>query len=558
VVLPDGQRNELSGTRKKDEIKRELGLTHRPPGLKSLPKAAKIPEDLLDAVPADEAAVEVEVEGGSEPPPARPSHRPSAPPTPEPVATFGRYGLLGRLATGGMADIYLAEENMAAGEKRYAVIKLVKPILADDSEFDEMFVREGRVAMRLAHPNICHVYEFGRIEDRFFIAMEYVDGVTLRDLVRRAAKRGEDVPVPILVRIIADIAEALDFAHRLKDAGGRSLGVVHRDVSPHNMMVSFEGVVKLLDFGVAKDRTEASAGESGTVKGKFAYMSPEQCSGQPVDGRSDVFALGICLFEALSGRLLYKRDTQYDTFKAIIEEAVPSVLTVKPTVPAALDVVVRKALAKDPAARFQTAGAFQEALEKWLVDARETVNAARIARVVAPLFADEMMAGPQLERGPEIAERLIRFSSLNPMALDEDDLLLASDPPAVVAPAVVAPPPPPRRRPGWIVPAVIGAVVALALAAAFAFFASRDDSPPAAAAPEDNLPLDEAPEPSAEPDPPTAPPEQAAEAPAAAETADDPPTRSAMRGERPSMRPETAEMRVRGNRSPGFVTDPGF
>lgn len=317
------------------------------------------------------------------------------------ICRFGRYELLGRLAVGGMAEIYLAREpeSVAGAGHRYLVVKRVLSHVADDPTFTQMFFDEARLAMRLKHPSIVHIYEFGQEQGSYFLAMEWVDGVALGRLIRRAREHG-GIPAPIAVKIVAQVADALHYAHHLCDEEGRPLGIVHRDVSPQNIMVSYDGAVKLLDFGIAKASIQHSKTGDGQVKGKFAYMSPQQCLGEPVDGRADVFALGVVLYEALTGLPLYHRKTQYETMRAVIEDPVPSIRTHRPDLPEELDDIVRTALAKNPEDRFSTAGDLQVALERWLAQEQEVVPARRLTEFLRGVFGEDMRSGPMVDSTP--------------------------------------------------------------------------------------------------------------------------------------------------------------
>ncbi len=348
-------------------------------------------EEETVATSIDEVEIEIEVE-------PEPSGRAEL----SPIARLGRYELLGRMAVGGMAEIFLARERARAGSSREVVVKVMRPQLVGDAEHAAMFDNEGRVALRLQHPNICHVYELGLEHGRRYLAMEHVHGVTLRELTRRAAVRGERVPVPILARVVAHVAEALHAAHGATDADGRLLGIVHRDVSPHNVMVGFDGVVKLLDFGVAHVRSGTPFAErSGTIVGKFGYLAPEQCLGRPVDARTDVFALGVCLWEGLTGQRLFRRDTDYAGLQAIVHEDAPDPAQLCVEVPERLSSIALRALARDPAMRFSSAAAMQDALEQYLVDQRERVGTARVRRYVEHLFGERACVRPELDRDPE-------------------------------------------------------------------------------------------------------------------------------------------------------------
>lgn len=348
----------------------------------------------------------------------------------EPVARIGRYDLLGRMAVGGMAEIYFAREDATAGATRYLVVKVVRPHLANDSEFGEMFLNEGRVALRLKHPHICHVYEFGVDAGRYFMAMEYVHGVTLRKVLRRTATLGRPLPLPVAVRIIAHVAEALASAHKTRDEEGR--GVIHRDVTPQNVMIGFDGVVKLLDFGIAQPQGDRTEADSGMFKGKVAYLAPEQCTGSPVDGRSDIFSLGHCMWELLTGRPLFKRKNEVETLLAIVRDPVPDPAELGVDLPKALVDVLKDALEKNPAHRYQSAGEMDRALQQYLVDNRHLVNTTVIAKAMAELFADEINRGPTLDRSEEVV------SKLQPASKKQS--------PAAEDPARAPEPPPTRRR----------------------------------------------------------------------------------------------------------------
>ncbi len=317
------------------------------------------------------------------------------------LCAFGRYELLGRLAVGGMAEIYLARETstVQGAGSRHLVIKRVLAQVADDETFRTMFFDEARLAMCLNHPSIVHLYEFGEEQGAWFLAMEWIDGIAVGKLIRKARETG-GVPAPIAVKICAQVADALHYAHNLKDEAGEPLGIIHRDVSPQNVMVSFEGAVKLLDFGIAKASFQHTRTQDGQVKGKFAYMSPQQCLGEPMDGRADVFALGVVLYESLTGRPLYHRKTQYETMRAVIEEEVPSIRTHRPELPESLDALVQRALQKRQEDRFESAGAMQVALEHWLATQQEVVPAPRIASYLQSIFGEEIQRGPAVDSTP--------------------------------------------------------------------------------------------------------------------------------------------------------------
>lgn len=308
---------------------------------------------------------------------------------------MGRYQVVGRLATGGMAEIFLGRET-SRDVVRHVVLKRILPHVAEEPRLVEMFVHEARLSMNLAHPNICPIYELGESGGRLFLAMEWVQGITLRALLERV-----DAPLPmgLVVGIFAEIALALHHAHTRRGPDGQPLGIVHRDVSPENIMIGWDGVPKLLDFGVAKTAAQPHQTEAGNVKGKFAYISPEQYQGEPLDGRSDVFSLGVCLYEALTGESLYERASEYETVAAIVlgEEA-PRVRTRRPEVPEALDEIVAQALAKDPNERTPSADALAEALLELAAGAR--LRHAHFAETLRRLVPELVDRAPQLDRRP--------------------------------------------------------------------------------------------------------------------------------------------------------------
>jgi len=316
-----------------------------------------------------------------------------------PVGRFGRYEILGRLASGGMAEIFLAREATAAGAYRHLVVKRLLPHVVEDDQIAEMFLDEARLAIQLSHPNICHIYDLGEIDGSFFIAMEWVDGSPLGRLIRRARAHG-GVPPEVAVRVISQTGGALHYAHRARGTDGLPLRIVHRDVSPQNIMIRYDGTVKLLDFGVAKAASHRIRTDAGVIKGKLSYMAPEQVRGRELDGRADVFSLGICLYEALTGRGLYHHKVQIDALKAIANDPVPSIRDVDPSLPAELDALVQRALAREPQDRCGTAGEMQAALDGWLASQGRVVGEERISDLMGLVFAEEIERGPAVESSP--------------------------------------------------------------------------------------------------------------------------------------------------------------
>src|SRR5882724_3566760 len=253
---------------------------------------------------------------------------------------FGNYLLLERIAVGGMAEVFVAKAFGVEGFERLLAIKKILPTMGEDAEFIHMFVDEARIAVQLSHANIVQVLELGKHDENLYIAMEYISGRDLRQLIERFRKREQSVPVPQACLIVAEVCEALDYAHRKRDASGKPLGIVHRDVSPQNVLVSFDGDVKLIDFGIAKAETRLQNTQSGILKGKFSYMSPEQVRGHPIDRRSDIFAAGVLLWELLCGRKLFSGESDFAVLEKVRKGDVPPPRSLSPHVPERLERVV--------------------------------------------------------------------------------------------------------------------------------------------------------------------------------------------------------------------------
>lgn len=318
--------------------------------------------------------------------------------------TFGRYELLRRLAGGGMGEVYLARQRGIDGFEKLLVLKTLLPHLCQDEEFITMFKDEARVTAQLVHPNIGQVFEFEQVNGVYYMAMEYLHGEDLRRLWRAGEREGRPLRAPLICRIVADAAAGLDFAHSLRDGSGQPYGIVHRDVSPQNILVTFEGGVKVIDFGVAKAAGRAQHTRTGALKGKYGYMSPEQVAGGALDNRSDIFALGVVLHELLTGARLFKADSDMQTLWRVRECRVRPPSEVNGQVPASLDPLVLKALSKDPDLRYRSAQEFRLALEEWLIHGRMNASSAHLAEFLKQLYAErlalEAMHGPLLGEPP--------------------------------------------------------------------------------------------------------------------------------------------------------------
>ena len=323
-----------------------------------------------------------------------------SPPVDLPVlGKFAGYDVLGRLALGGMAEILLTRHANTDGNHRFLVVKRILPHFEQDNDFVQMFLDEARIGMQLKHPNIIQFHQFGADEGSHFIVMEWVNGVPLGRMIRKARKSG-GVGLPVAIRIGVDVARALHYAHIANDEHGEPFNIIHRDVSPHNIMIGYTGAVKLLDFGIAKADHRAHKTQAGVVKGKFAYMAPEQCTAGQADHRLDIFALGVCLFEALTGRSLYRRQTEAATMRAVIMDPVPSLKERMPDVPDELDQILQKALAKEAGDRFATAEEFANELERFGKENKQFATQREVADFVRKVFPEEFTRGPRVDTVP--------------------------------------------------------------------------------------------------------------------------------------------------------------
>ncbi|MBW2460094.1 MAG: protein kinase [Deltaproteobacteria bacterium] len=303
-----------------------------------------------------------------------------------PPVVYGKYQLLELLARGGMAEVFKAKSHGVEGFEKILVIKRILPDLSENPQFVEMFINEAKIAVTLSHANVVQVFDLGRADDTYFIAMEYVAGFDLATVLKQGAKHGRPLPPELAVYIISEIAKGLDYAHRRRDASMRPLNIVHRDVSPQNVLLSFEGEVKLTDFGIAKARTTVDeAEEDGVLKGKYAYMSPEQASGRDVDSRTDIFALGTCLYEALAGRSPFAHESAYETLKLVRDGECAPVDEVADQVPEELSQIVSVAMSPDPDERHPNAGRLYEDLIQFLYSSGRRVGAHDLSRYLDEL-----------------------------------------------------------------------------------------------------------------------------------------------------------------------------
>ncbi len=275
---------------------------------------------------------------------------------------FGPYTLTQRLAVGGMAEVYVARAKGGAGFEKLVALKRIHPHLSQDDGLVSMLIEEAKLSASLSHPNIVQTFDLGRIDDSYFIVMEHVEGHDLAQLLRTVRERGEKVPVGVAAHVVAELCRGLAHAHRRVDDEGRPLHIVHRDVSPQNVLLSLAGEVKIADFGIAKTASRVSDPDVGVIKGKYFYMSPEQAWGDPLDHRTDIFSAGIVLWELLVGDTLYRAKHVQALLDDVRRAEIPPPSSLRPEVPAELDAIVGRATAVDLNDRFYDAEAFGDAL----------------------------------------------------------------------------------------------------------------------------------------------------------------------------------------------------
>jgi serine/threonine-protein kinase len=322
---------------------------------------------------------------------------------------FGKYTLIRKLARGGMAEIFLALQRSVAGFEKLVVVKRILPHLAQDESFIQMLLSEARIAATLNHPNVAHIYDVGVFEGQYYIAMEHIHGEDLRSLIRQMKKKSVTAfPLEHALAIVLGCATGLAYAHEKQDLDGAPLHIVHRDVSPQNILVTFDGDVKLVDFGIAKaSSVTGDETEHGQLKGKIPYMSPEQAQGRTLDARSDIFSLGVILFELTTGRRLFRGENEYDTLRRIVECQYPRPRKLNPELPEELEQIIDRALARDVSARYQTARDLQADLEDFVRRHRLAVSSLSLGRFMQELFGDKLDEQKEmLQQGRQLADVL--------------------------------------------------------------------------------------------------------------------------------------------------------
>ncbi|MHB8420716.1 MAG: serine/threonine-protein kinase [Myxococcales bacterium] len=389
-----------------------------------------------------------------------------------PQAILQRYTLLRKIATGGMAEVFLAEQTGAGGFKKRVAIKRILPAFAEDPKFVEMFLDEARVAAMFHHPNLIQIYELGDVDGLLSLVMEYVRGLSLSELLKRAVALGAPpIELGVAARIVAQAAEGLHYAHEFQDPdSGQALELVHRDVSPQNILISKEGIVKVMDFGIAKAAGQMHHTSTGTLKGKLAYMPPEQLNGKPLDRRADVWALGVVLYELLAGRRPFVGDSEAGVFRAILQEEPPELGELRPEVPTLLREIAAGALARDRDRRTATAGELARQLEDYLQGEAHTTPA-DVSAWLTPLLpaggesasASGVMLTPSNLQRPPARELVVPTPARSsaPTRVDAAAAGASVTPPSMVtAPtrlkplpsdhSLLLPPLPQQQRPSWL------------------------------------------------------------------------------------------------------------
>ncbi|WP_437503485.1 serine/threonine protein kinase [Sorangium sp. So ce1099] len=303
---------------------------------------------------------------------------------------LGRYRVVDEIGVGGMASVHLARMDGPGGFQKWVAIKRIHPHLVEDDQFVDMFLDEARIAAGINHANVAQVFDLGKDDNTYWIAMEYLHGEPLREVMRRAEERRLRISPELAARICSDAAEGLHAAHELRGKNGQLLGLVHRDVTPHNLFLTYDGYTKVVDFGIAKVADRLSSTRAGTLKGKLAYMSPEQVRGNDVDRTTDVFALGVVLWELTTNQRLFRMDTDLDTLEKVQACVVPPPSTIVSDYPIELESVVMKALAKHRQDRFQTARELSRALQSFLMRSGVFVGSEEVAQFVQQVFADRI------------------------------------------------------------------------------------------------------------------------------------------------------------------------
>jgi tRNA A-37 threonylcarbamoyl transferase component Bud32 len=341
---------------------------------------------------------------------------------------LGKYEIIKRLATGGMAEIFLARVSGLPGFQKMVVIKRILPQLATKTDFVEMFLDEARIAATLQHPNVVQMYDVGVVDGNYFIAMEYLHGEDVRSLMKTLFRREMKMPLEHALNIVIGVASGLHYAHEKVGFDGKPLEIVHRDVTPQNIIVTYDGAVKLLDFGIAKASNRFGETRFGTLKGKVPYMSPEQCRGEPLDRRSDIFSLGIMLYELTLGKRLYEGKSDFEVLKQIVEGTVTLPHELDPSYPPELEAICMRALDKEKDKRYRTAREMQAELEALVRADRMHVSPIALTTFMEDVFGQKIEAWREAQaQGKSLGEHLETIPVGPEVALQDDDLLAVGE-----------------------------------------------------------------------------------------------------------------------------------
>jgi len=322
---------------------------------------------------------------------ADPAPAPVPPPPPGPedepvLEQFGNYNLLEKVAVGGMAELFKARQRGVHNFEKIVAIKRILPHLSDNDEFVRMFIDEAKLAAQLSHPNIVQIFDLGKAGGFYYIAMEFVDGRDLRNLLRKVREYKLPMPEVLAAAVIMKVASALDYAHRKRAIDDKELRLVHRDISPQNILISYEGEVKLVDFGIAKAATKSTQTQSGALKGKLLYMSPEQALGQPLDGRSDIYSLGLVLAELLTGERCFQADSELGVLEKVRLGKVVDIRTINPVISSEMGDILHKILQKDVDLRYASARLLERDLKALLAKRGHEPNQHDLAEYVNTLL----------------------------------------------------------------------------------------------------------------------------------------------------------------------------
>jgi serine/threonine protein kinase len=352
---------------------------------------------------------------------------------------FGKYTLLNRIAVGGMAEVFLARQEGLEGFEKTICIKRIRPHLSSQASFVRMFLNEAKLAAQLNHPNIVQIYDLGRVNDSYFIAMEYISGRDMSRIIPKAEKAGITFPMIYALRIASNVCEGLYFAHTKTDAYGNPLNIVHRDITPENILVSFNGTVKIVDFGIAKANSQLEQTRAGEIKGKLSYMSPEQCMGHPLDARSDIFSFGSVIYEWITGYKLFTGENEMAILKSIIDGKIYPPSYFKEDVPEAVERILMKALDKDKTKRYQSAWEMQFDIDTYLASSEFTPSNIHLSNFLKQIFGDEIEREKELllkhkeesdrnpRQGQSVEEEILELEEVGGRALTDSVLRGAGD-----------------------------------------------------------------------------------------------------------------------------------